>query len=80
MMGLAPGTVFSPYLAAKNNSDKPLTVRPIFSYSSGNRIDNAALPAISLGGQESVLVKWETVSGQWSDSSISGRRQYRFAV
>ncbi|HIK10051.1 MAG TPA: hypothetical protein IGS52_07270, partial [Oscillatoriaceae cyanobacterium M33_DOE_052] len=56
MMGLAPGTVFSPYLAAKNNSDKPLTVRPIFSYSSGNRIDNAALPTISLGPQESRLV------------------------
>jgi len=56
MMGLAPGTIFSPYLAARNNSDKPLAVRPIFSYSAGNGIEKATLPTISLGPQESTLV------------------------
>ena len=56
MMGLAPGTIFSPYLAARNNSDKPLAVRPVFSYAAGNRVEKATLPEIPLGPQESALV------------------------
>src|SRR5262249_43244167 len=31
-MGFPDGVVFSPYLVMKNRSDKPLTVKPVFTY------------------------------------------------
>ncbi|MCP9495945.1 MAG: hypothetical protein MSG64_15970 [Pyrinomonadaceae bacterium MAG19_C2-C3] len=50
------GAIFTPYLAAKNRSEKPLTVTPIFQYAVGDGTDKVTLPSITLNPQESALV------------------------
>jgi len=50
----APG--FSPYLVMSNSSDKPLTVRPIFSYDVKDRVQKITLPAIALGPRKSTVI------------------------
>jgi hypothetical protein len=47
-MGFPGGTVFSPYLAMRNRSDKPLIVRPVFSYDRGRGHKTVKLPRVAL--------------------------------
>uniref|UniRef100_A0A7C3KGY6 Uncharacterized protein n=1 Tax=Oscillatoriales cyanobacterium SpSt-418 TaxID=2282169 RepID=A0A7C3KGY6_9CYAN len=54
MMG--PGVVFSPYLAARNRSNEPISIRPIFSYTGRDGAEEVVLPQISLGSQESTVI------------------------
>jgi hypothetical protein len=56
MMGLAPGAIFSPYLVARNRSYKPISVVPVFKYSTTERIEKVTLPRMLLSPQESKVV------------------------
>lgn len=56
MMGMVPGATFSPYLALRNRSTKPMAVSANFIYDSAGEVKTLALPPLSLDGQESRLV------------------------
>jgi hypothetical protein len=47
---------FSPYLAARNSSDKPLTISPVFSYDTKDQTEQVKLPGSTLGPQQSTVL------------------------
>lgn len=53
---VSPGTVFSPYLAVRNNSANTVTINPTFSFDGAGGGQNVTLPAIKLSAQQSTLV------------------------
>jgi hypothetical protein len=55
-MGFPSGTVFSPYLAMSNRSDKPLIAKPVFSYDSAAGNKKVRLHKVSLGPQETATM------------------------
>jgi hypothetical protein len=59
MIGTAmsdPGPIFSPYFTARNSSNRPLTVTPVFSYVAQDHTEKVSLPPLVLNAQETAVV------------------------
>jgi hypothetical protein len=50
------GPIFSPYFTARNSSEKPLIIIPIFSYVAKDRTEKVSLPLLILNAQETAVV------------------------
>jgi hypothetical protein len=52
---MSPTATFEPYLALRNNSNSPMSVKPIFKYHENGNLRRVQLPRINLASQKTTL-------------------------